>query len=73
EMSGESRGSKGKGDRMGDGNMRNRDSIVGAEMEMESDERGILIEGTIIGLRRNLVPGKLPGMHKDDPSYDSFQ
>ena len=28
----------------------------------------ILIEGTIIGLARNLTLEKFPGIHKDDPS-----
>ena len=37
-------------------------------MERESKERGNLIEGIIIELGRNLVLGKLPGIHKDDPS-----
>ena len=34
----------------------------------ENNERDILIEGAIMGLGRNLVLGKLPGTHKDDPS-----
>ena len=31
------------------------------------NERDILIEWAIMGLARNLVPGKLPRTHKDDP------
>ena len=34
----------------------------------ESNEREILIEGTIMGLETNLVVGKFPGIHKDDPN-----
>ena len=34
----------------------------------ESKERDILIEGAIIGLARNVVLEKFPGIHKDDPS-----
>ena len=44
------------------------DGQVGARMEGGSNERDILIEGCIKGLGRNLVPGKLPGIHKDDPN-----
>ena len=34
----------------------------------ESKERDILIVGAIMGLMRNLAPGKFLGIHKDDPS-----
>ena len=34
----------------------------------ENKERDILIEGTIIGLARNLALEKFPGIQKDDPS-----
>ena len=37
-------------------------------MKEESNERDILIEGVIMGLGRNLVLGKLPGIYKDDPT-----
>ena len=36
--------------------------------ETESKERDILIEGVIMGLARNLVLEKFPGIHKDEPS-----
>lgn len=38
--------------------------VVG-RTKWESNERGILIEGAIIGLRKTLVQGKFPGIHKD--------
>ena len=34
----------------------------------ENNKRDILIEGAIMELGRNLMPGKLPGTHKDDPN-----
>lgn len=34
----------------------------------ESNKRDILIEGAIMGLGRNLIVGKFPGMCKDDTS-----
>ena len=37
--------------------------------ERESKEKDILIEGAIMGLGRNLMPGT----HKDDPKEDSKQ
>lgn len=37
-------------------------------MERESNKRDILMEGVIVGLGRNLVLGKLPRIHKDDPT-----
>ena len=39
-------------------------------MERESNEGNILIEGAIMELGKNLVLGKFPGIHKDDPSKD---
>ena len=44
------------------------DGQVGRRMERESNERDILIEGAIMGLGRNLVLGKFPGIHKEVPS-----
>lgn len=32
----------------------------------ESNERDVLIEGTIMGSGRNFVLGKFSGIHKDD-------
>ena len=52
---------------MGSGNIEKYGQIGGG-MEWESNESDILIEGAIIGLGRNLVLGKFPGNHKDDPS-----
>ena len=48
--------------------MKERDDQVGEGTRWESNERGILIEGVIMGLGTNLVPGRFPGIHKDDPS-----
>ena len=39
-------------------------------MNGESNERDILIEGAILRLERNLVLGKFPEIHKNDPNYD---
>ena len=36
------------------------------KIKRESKERDILMEGAIMGLVRNLVLGKIPGIHKDD-------
>lgn len=42
---------------------------VGGQMEGENNERDTLVlEGAIWGLRRNLLRGKFPGIHEDDPS-----
>ena len=49
-------------------NLREWDRQDVGRTEMESKERDILIEGTIIGLARNLALEKFPGIHKDDPS-----
>ena len=54
--------------RWGDGNMRDQDGRVGGRTERESNGRDIMIQEVVIGLGRNLVPGKLPGTRKDDPS-----
>lgn len=40
----------------------------GLRMQRESNEKDNLIEGTITGLGRSLVPRKLPEIHKDDSS-----
>lgn len=47
--------------------MRDQNGQVGGRMECERNKRDILIEETIMGLERNLVPGKLPRTRKDDP------
>ena len=44
---------------MEDENMRYLDGRVGEGMEGESNERHILINGPIMGLGRNLIPGSL--------------
>ena len=49
---------------MGNGNKRNQDG----EVERGSNERDNLIDRAIMGLGRNLVLGKFPGIHMDDPS-----
>ena len=49
-------------------NSKNQTSPVGGGMERENKERGILIEGAILGFGRNLISGNLPGIHKDNPS-----
>lgn len=36
--------------------------------EREKKEKIILIEGAIKGLARNMALGKIPKIHKDDPS-----
>lgn len=40
---------------------------LGWGMDVKNKEKCILVGG-IWGLGSNLVPGKLPGMHKDGPS-----
>ena len=37
-------------------------------IKKESNERNMLIEGAIMGLVRNLVLKKFPGIHKNEPS-----
>lgn len=37
---------------------------VGGRMKRESNKRDLFIEGAIMGLGRNSLPGKLPGTHK---------
>lgn len=59
-------GVEGKGEE--DGYLRDQDGQVEGGMEGESHERDILIDEANMGLERNLVPGKLPGTHKDHPS-----
>ena len=49
-------------------NMREQDGQVGERTEKESKERDILIDGSIMGLARNLALGKFPGIHKDNLS-----
>ena len=44
---------------------------VGYVTEEESNVRDYLIVRLISGLGRNLVPGKLPEIHKDNHSQDS--
>lgn len=36
--------------------------------ERKGNKRDSLIEGGFTGLGRNLVPAKLPGIHKDEPN-----
>lgn len=48
--------------------MKKQEGRDGGMTETESKERGILIEGAIMGLGRNLALGKLQGIHKNDPS-----
>ena len=48
--------------------MKEQDSPDGERTERESMKRGILIEGVIMRLARRLTLGKLPGIHKNDPS-----
>ena len=53
---------------MGDENTREWDGQVAGGADRESNERDNLMEGAIMGLRRNLAPKKFPGIHKNDPS-----
>lgn len=57
-----------RGERKGNGNMRDRNDSIRGRIQTESNERGILIEGTIMELGRNLMPGKFPGMYKQECS-----
>ena len=50
-----------------DENMREQDGPVGGGMGWKFKERDISIEGAIMGLQRNLMLGKFPGNHKQDP------
>ena len=52
----------------GEGNMCEWNGQVGGRTERENKERDTLIEGAIMGLGKHLTLGKLPGIHKDDPS-----
>ena len=56
-----------------DGNMRDQFGQVGGQNEEDNNERDTLIRWRrgISVLGRNQVPGKLPGIHNDNPSYDS--
>ncbi|EGW04023.1 hypothetical protein I79_005420 [Cricetulus griseus] len=47
--------------------MRDQEVRVGGRAD-ESKERDTSVEEDIMGLTRNLALGKLPGMHKDDPT-----
>lgn len=55
-----------------DGNMRDQFGQVEGQNE-KSNERDTLIRWRqgISELGRKQVPGKLPGIHNDNPSYDS--
>ena len=59
------RGREGKKGR-GEGNLWEWDRQM--EGQTESKERGILIDGAIMELARNLAPEKFPRIHKDDQS-----
>lgn len=48
--------------------MSKQDGQDGGRIEIESNEKYILIEGANIGLARNLALEELLGIHKDDPS-----
>ena len=48
--------------------MRKQDGRNGGRTEMESKDRDILTEGTIVGLARKLALEKFPRIHKNDPS-----
>lgn len=54
--------------RMGEENMRTLDCPLGGRTERMSKERGILTEGAIIGLVRNLALQKFSGILKNEPS-----
>lgn len=48
--------------------MREQDDLLGVRMEKENNERDTLTEQAILGIGRNLVLRKFPGIPKDDPS-----
>ena len=56
----------GIGEGMENGNMRVLDGPDRGGIERESNEKDILIEGAIMELRKNLMSGKLPGIHKNN-------
>lgn len=58
---------KRKGRRRG-GRRRTRANRMGERTKRENKGRGILIVEAIMGLVSNMVSGKFPGNHKDDPS-----
>lgn len=37
----------------------------------KNNERDILMVGGFVGFRKNLVPGKAPGINKNNPMKDS--
>lgn len=49
-------------------NVRKWDCCIRGGTDRGSKKRDILIEGAVIELGRNLVLGKLPGIHNDVPS-----
>ena len=53
---------------MGDENIREQDDQVTGGAKWKDNERGILLEGAIIGRGRNMVLGQFPRMHKNDLS-----
>ena len=59
---------RGRRKRKEGGNMREWYSQDGGRTEKESKKRDILIEGAIIGLARNLAPGKFQEIHKNEPN-----
>ena len=48
--------------------MSKQNSRDGGRTERENKELGVLIEGAIMGLARNLTLEKFPEIYKDDPS-----
>ena len=48
--------------------MRKWDILIGGRDRDEIKERDILIEGTSMGLIRNLTLEKFSGIHKNDPN-----
>ena len=53
---------------MGHKSVRKWDGQVSTQgMEWDSNGSDIFIETVIMGLERNLVIGKFPGIHEDDP------
>ena len=53
--------------RRGEEDMREQEYLVRGRIE-ESKRRDTIIEGAIIGLKRNLAPGKCPETYKVDPN-----
>lgn len=53
---------------MGNRDMRYHHSQSGGRTLRHSNERNTLIDRLLMGLWRNLVPGKLQRNQKDDPS-----